>query len=159
MNLVERAEQLGKLTGVVTSVPFSHATPAGFVAHNPERDDYQGITKQMIDNSSVDVVMGCGNPLYNQNGNQARNSNYKYIGSDVWARLKAGTAGGDADGDGISDPWKLIQTRDEFQALAAGPAPKRVCGIPQVFETLQQKRSGEGRCALRNAFDSNRPDA
>jgi len=29
-HLLERAEALGKSTGVVTSVPWSHATPAGF---------------------------------------------------------------------------------------------------------------------------------
>ncbi|NIP27566.1 MAG: hypothetical protein GWN67_23585 [Phycisphaerae bacterium] len=35
----------------------------------------------------------------------------------TWNELVAGTAGGDADGDEISDPWTLIQTRYEFQAL------------------------------------------
>lgn len=143
LNLVERAEQLGKATGVVTSVPFSHATPAGFVAHNASRDNYTQIAADMVDKSAVDCIMGCGNPLYNHDGKQARYSNYKYLDADVWSRLKAGTAGGDADGDGTPDPWKLIQSRAEFQALATGPTPKRVCGVPQVFETLQQKRAGD----------------
>ena len=34
---VQIAEQLGKATGVVTTVQISHATPAGFVAHNKNR--------------------------------------------------------------------------------------------------------------------------
>jgi alkaline phosphatase len=55
----------------------------------------------------------------------------------------AGTAGGDADGDGVADPWTLIQTRDEFQALMNGPTPKRVVGTAQVYQTLQVNRSGD----------------
>jgi len=141
-NLVERAEQLGKSTGVVTSVPFNHATPAGFVAHNDSRDDYKAIADEMINKSAADVIMGCGHPLYNANGNLGALPNYKYIRSSVWAALKTGSAGADADGDGSQDPWSLIQTREQFQALASGPAPKRVFGLAQVYETLQEKRSG-----------------
>jgi alkaline phosphatase len=140
---LERAEQLGKATGVVTSVPFSHATPAGFVIHNGDRNNYTQIAADMIEESAADVIMGCGHPLYDTDGKLTGTSHYNYIGADVWARLKAGTAGGDADGDGIPDRWKLVQTRSEFQALATGPTPKRVFGVTQVFETLQERRSGD----------------
>ncbi|MFH1371357.1 MAG: alkaline phosphatase [Planctomycetota bacterium] len=141
MNLAERAEQMGKSTGVITSVPFSHATPAGFVVHNGNRNNYTQITSAMINDSAADVIMGCGHPLYNANGGAA-NPNYRYISSIVWNDLKNGSAGADADADGIADPWKLVQTRAEFQALAKGDTPKRVFGLPQVYETLQEKRSG-----------------
>jgi alkaline phosphatase len=138
LNLIERAEQLGKSTGVVTSVPFSHATPAGFVAHNPKRDDYQGIARQMIFDSNARVIMGCGNPDYDSNGSHTANPNYKYIDSSAWVVLKSASA----DGDDLPDRWKLIQTREEFQSLANGETPKRVFGVAQVFETLQQGRKG-----------------
>jgi alkaline phosphatase len=147
LNLVERAEQLGKSTGVVTSVPFSHATPAGFVVHITARDNYQAIASQMVNQSPVDVVMGCGNPDYEPNGGPAAKPYYKYIDALVWSALKSGSAGGDADGDGIPDHWKLIQTRAEFQLLANGETPKRVFGVPQVFETLQQGRKGNAYAA------------
>jgi alkaline phosphatase len=143
LNLLERAEQLGKATGVVTSVPFSHATPAGFVAHNGDRNNYTQIASDMIEKSAADVVMGAGHPLYNADGKLKGTSNYSYIGADVWTRLKAGTAGGDANGDGVADHWTLVQTRSQFQALAKGKTPKRVFGIAQVFETLQERRSGD----------------
>jgi alkaline phosphatase len=143
LNLVERAEQLGKSTGVVTSVPFSHATPAGFVVHITQRDAYQAIASQMVNRSPVDVVMGCGNPDFQSNGRPAANSGYKYIDASAWAALKAGSAGGDADGDGIPDHWKLVQTRAEFQSLAKGKTPKRVFGVARTLETLQQSRSGD----------------
>jgi len=37
-HLIEKAEKAGKSTGVVTSVHFSNATPAAFVAHNLSRN-------------------------------------------------------------------------------------------------------------------------
>jgi len=147
LNLVERAEQLGKSTGVVTSVPFSDATPAGFVAHDKARSNLQEIAARIVNQSAVDVIMGCGNPLYDTDGKPALLSNYKYLDNAVWTALVTGATGADADGDGISDHWTLIQTRGEFQSLAAGPTPKRVFGIPQVFETLQEKRSGNANAA------------
>jgi len=35
----------GMAVGFATTVPFSHATPAGFFAHNPSRDDTQAIAR------------------------------------------------------------------------------------------------------------------
>jgi len=144
-NSLQLAEEKGKATGVVTSVEWSHATPAGFVAHNVSRNDYAGIAQEMVNVSAADVVMGGGHPCYNANGvfNGCTN-NYRYVGGQTtWDALVAGTAGGDADGDGVADPWTLIQTRAEFQALMSGPTPKRVLGTAQVLETLQQGRSGD----------------
>jgi alkaline phosphatase len=143
LNLLERAEQLGKVTGVVTSVPFSHATPAGFVVHNGDRNNYTQIAADMVNKSAADVIMGCGHPIYNHDGKPGTTPSYKYIDSAVWAGLKNGSVGGDADGDGLPDPWTLVQTRAEFQVLATGPTPKRVFGLTQVYETLQEKRSGD----------------
>lgn len=141
-NLLERAEQLGKATGVVTSVPFSHATPAGFVVHNTSRNNYKQIAADMLNESAADVVMGGGHPLYDDDAKPKRFPDYKYIGSKGWADLSAGSAGADADGDDVPDPWTLVQTRAEFQALATGPTPKRVFGLAQVAATLQKDRSG-----------------
>ena len=62
VNVMERAETYGKSTGVVSTVELSHATPAGFVAHNLSRNDYEGIAKEMIWDSQVDVIMGAGIP-------------------------------------------------------------------------------------------------
>jgi alkaline phosphatase len=147
LNLVERAEQLGKATGVITSVPFSHATPAGFCIHNSDRNNYTQIAADMVNKSAADIIMGCGHPLYNPDGKPRTTPSYKYIDSAVWAGLKNGSVGGDADGDGVPDHWILVQTRAEFKNLATGPTPKRVFGLPQVYETLQEKRSGDASAA------------
>ena len=71
-HVAQRAEALKKSTGVVTSVEWSHATPAGFVAHNASRNDYAAIANEMINDSGTDVIMGAGNPLYDDNGAPAR---------------------------------------------------------------------------------------
>jgi alkaline phosphatase len=145
-NVVEKAEEKGMATGVITSVEWTHATPAGFAAHNVLRDNYTEIGQQMIYESAVDVIMGAGHPWYDANGQYKSSPNtFKYVGGETtWNDLLAGTAGGDADGDGDDDPWVLIQTRAEFQALASGPTPPRVVGTAQVYQTLQQGRGGDG---------------
>jgi alkaline phosphatase len=139
------AELRGKATGIVTSVQWSHATPAGFVAHNVSRSNYAEIAREIITESATDVVMGCGHPAFDADGVAVKKpKTFKYVGGEaVWNALVDGTAGADADGDGQNDPWHLVQTRDEFRALMTGPTPKRVCGVAQVHKTLQQERRGD----------------
>lgn len=141
----EECEELGKSTGVITTVEVSHATPASFVAHNISRNNYEAIAREMLMSSKTDVIMGAGHPLFNDDENLASAPNYKYIGGQsTWDGLVNGTlATADADGDGISDPWTLIQTRSDFQALMTGDTPARVAGIAQAGTTLQQNRSGD----------------
>jgi alkaline phosphatase len=124
---------------LVTSVEFSHATPAGFVAHNVSRNNYAEIAQEMILDSAVDVIMGAGHPWYDADGEVKGTPNtFKYVGGETtWNELVAGTAGGDADGDGIADPWTLVQTRGDFQDLISDETPKRVIGVPQVYQTLK----------------------
>ncbi len=147
LHALERAENLGKATGLVTSVQLSHATPAGFVAHNPSRSDYAGIALEMIYESAADVVMGAGHPFFDDDGLPevpADPRDWRYVGGEAaWWDLAAGIAGGDADGDGVDDPWLLIDERAEFQALATGPTPPRVFGVAPVEDTLQLNRGGD----------------
>jgi alkaline phosphatase len=153
-NIVERCEKLGKATGVLTSVPFPHATPAGFVVHDIDRNKMSEIARFMVTKSALEVVMGCGHPGYDESGLPANSSNYgsvwdKSIGGDsVWAALKNGTAGADADGDGKPDPWTLVEDRGAFQSLSAGVPPKRakrVFGLAETRTTLQEKRKGNAK--------------
>jgi alkaline phosphatase len=144
-NALEVAEEKGKATGVITTVEWTHATPAGHVAHNVHRDNYGAIGQEIVNLSAADVVMGAGHPWYDADGKlKATPNTYKYVGDQAtWDALVAGTAGGDADGDGVADPWTLIQTRAEFQALMTGPTPKRLLGTAQVYQTMQQGRGGD----------------
>jgi len=98
----------------------------------------------MILNSPLEVIMGAGHPFYDKSGQLKSDSNFKYVGGEeVWMELVNGTAGNDSDGDGINDPWTLIEAREDFQKLMNGAMPKRVIGIPPVANTLKQEREGD----------------
>ena len=145
-NIVQRVEKIGKSTGIVSSVIFSHATPACFCVHNKSRRNYEEIAKSMIVDSKLEVIMGCGHPGYDNDGQAISEMDYRFVGGeDVWKSLSEGTLGNDSDGDGDDDPWILVQDQSEFQKLMNGPTPTRIIGIPKVEATLQQSRSGDDK--------------
>lgn len=141
-NIVEAAEAAGRATGIITSVQFSHATPAGFGAHNPTRKNYEEIARDLLTESGLEVLMGAGHPWYDDSGRRREEpATFSYIGGEsTWEALSQNTLGNDSDGDGIADPWTLIEQRESFRNLADGATPKRVVGIAPVARTLQQKR-------------------
>ena len=157
LNLVQWAKRIGKSAGVVTSVPFSHATPAGFVAHNATRTQYAEIAWEMLLDSRCDVIMGCGDPMYDEDGlfQDKKWKNSKYVGDSVfWQEFIAGSGKqikfkvngstrivGDINNDGRPDPWTVIRSVDEFRALQYGKTPARVLGCAKVYSTLQQGRT------------------
>ncbi|NTU57876.1 MAG: hypothetical protein HGB00_02995 [Chlorobiaceae bacterium] len=51
---------LGFAIGVVSTVPFSHATPAAFVSHNVNRNNYQDVAHEILFKTQPDVVIGGG---------------------------------------------------------------------------------------------------
>jgi alkaline phosphatase len=61
--ILEISEARGMATGLVTTVQISHATPAAFAAHVPDRNMYTEIARQMIE-SGVDVLQGGGEDEY-----------------------------------------------------------------------------------------------
>lgn len=142
-------EALGRATGVVSSVQFSHATPASFVAHNVSRNNYSALANEMLMDSATDVIIGAGHPFYDNDGNFDSTPDYRFVGGQsTWEALLGGTLEvADADGDGTPDSWALIQLKTDFEAMQAGETPDRLLGIPQVYTTLQQSRSGDGKAA------------
>lgn len=143
VHLFAVAEAAGKATGVVTSVPFSHATPAAFVAHNASRHNYHQIAHEMIMESATDVIIGCGNPFYDDDSKKQAQPDYIYLSEEDWQAVQNGNAGADANDDGSADHWTLIESRKDFQSLASGDAPARLLGIPMAASTLQEERSGK----------------
>ncbi|POX65601.1 alkaline phosphatase [Microbacterium sp. SGAir0570] len=126
----EQAQEVGKKVGLVTSVPFNHATPAGFIAHNADRNDYQGLAAEMID-SGVDVLMGGGHPMYTD-AHEPRPADWTWIAQRDYERVSTGAT-----------PFTFIEDKADFDALAAGTAvPDKVFGLAQVAETLQYNRPG-----------------
>ena len=67
-----------------------------------------------------------------------RNSrDYGWVGGpETWQALKSGRL-----------PWKLIESRADFEALLSGPTPPKVVGTAQAGTTTQEQR-GRGRLTL-----------
>ncbi len=140
-NVTERAERLGKASGVITSVQFYHATPAPFAAHDSSRRNYAALGREMV-LGTMEVIMGCGHPEYGDNSERRDEPDYDHWGGlENWQALKAGKIGEDADGDGSNDRWTFCQDRSDFQKLMAGDTPKRIFGLAKSASTLQQNRT------------------
>ncbi|MED1202948.1 alkaline phosphatase [Heyndrickxia acidicola] len=58
-NLLEAARQKGLATGVVSTSPVQHATPAAFSAHSINRGHFDDIAEQQV-YQGVDVILGGG---------------------------------------------------------------------------------------------------
>ncbi|HOJ32898.1 MAG TPA: alkaline phosphatase [Candidatus Hydrogenedentes bacterium] len=91
-----RAEK-GAAIGVVSTVPFNHATPAVFVAHNVSRGNvytgkggYEGlgIADEIIKETKPDVVIGAGHPLWD---NPDFNPKKGYLSKNLYDTLKSST--------------------------------------------------------------------
>jgi len=153
-NAVEFFEDKRYLTGGGASVPFSYATPAGFSAHVSSRSSYHEITSQMIYASGLDLIMGTGHPLYDDTGVLRSSPSYNHVGySEIWNGLTLGTAGNDANGDGVFDAWKLVYRKDGFYSLARGEISGRIIGIAPVYQTLQEKRTDAVNTAVSSITD------
>jgi alkaline phosphatase len=134
LSIAEIAKACGKSTGVITTVPWSDATPAGLGgAHNASRDKHARIAREMLGGGWLDVIMGCGNPDFDNNGRPLSASakrDYQWVGGkDTWTALKQGKRG-----------WKLVESKADFEALTSGPTPPKLVATAQVAKTLQEKR-------------------
>ena len=132
--IAEIAKAHGKSTGVITTVQWSDATPAGLGgAHNIRRDHRAQIANEMLEGGWLDVIMGACNPDFDANGHALpadKKRDYQWVGGEeTWKALKQGKRG-----------WKLIESKADFEALISGPTPPRVLGSAQTAKTLQEQR-------------------
>ena len=128
----EIAVKLGKKAGSVTTVPLSHATPAGFSTHEPSRGNMDKIFLQMTaPNSHLSVVMGGGNPLFSagnpikvkeNESEKERTRRFLAVGGEeTWKKLETGSYNG----------FTVLRSRKQLEELAAGKSvPDKVIGLP-----------------------------
>src|SRR5690625_2668523 len=120
--VTELASERGMATGVVTSVPFSHATPASFSAHNPSRHNYQAIAQEMISETDLDVIMGTGHPYFDGDGQEREDPDFEYIDEAAFDELSNGETG-----------FSYISDRAAFADLStAEQTPERLFGLAEV---------------------------
>jgi alkaline phosphatase len=58
--ILEIAKELNKSTGLVTTTSIQHATPASFMTHVLNRNNYDEITRQIVEEANVDILLGGG---------------------------------------------------------------------------------------------------
>ncbi len=88
--ILEHLKEKGKSTGLVTTVPITHATPAAFGAHARKRDRYSDIANDYLTQSRPNILFGA----YYKNGKgmteaKALNAGYEVVktSSDLMAAV------------------------------------------------------------------------
>ena len=173
LHLSQHAKNIGKSAGVITSVQLSHATPAGFAANNAHRRNYEEIAQQMILQTQLDVLIGCGHPNFNDDARRTLKTDHRYVGGkQLWRQLRQSDGNttfrlngndfivADTDGNGEPTPWTLVTSENEFADIANGKEiPQRLLGVPKVRSTLQFSRRGNDKTQpFQQPFNSNLPD-
>ena len=153
VNPVQLAFTKGKSSGVVTTVPFCHATPAGFCSHNISRKNYGEIAFEMLVHSPLTVIMGAGHPWYDNDGKKKDIADYEHIGTpDVWTQVGSGMRESKKEKhlndieeiacDGISDEWFFSDDFNHLQKqMTDGKEMKRLFFLAPVYTATQYGRS------------------
>lgn len=132
--IAELAMQQGLSAGAVSSVMASHATPAAVISHNTSRNNYADIFNEMV-SSGLDVIMGAGHPMYDNNGKLSEKLDFKYVGGEQTYTTMISDKG--------LNGFQFVDNKQDFDALAQGELSyDRVVGIAQVRSTLQASRDG-----------------
>ncbi|AEH36106.1 alkaline phosphatase [Halopiger xanaduensis] len=114
---LELAQAQGKATGLVSTTRITHATPAVYASHVPDRDMEAAIAQQYVE-SDVDVLMGGGRREFDDALlDRARNAGYEVLFDE--SDLEA------ASGDrllGLFDDSHITYTLDRDESIPSLPA-------------------------------------
>ena len=128
-------DENGSAIGVVTTVQFSHATPAAFMAHNRNRGNPGYIAHEMIHETRPDVVIGGGHPNWHSdyistaNLNTLRNSD-EYVFVERVEGQDGGDALLDAADRAVADGMKLFGLFGGGRGNFITPEPTDTPGSP-----------------------------
>ncbi len=100
----QKFKKAGKMAGCVTTVPITHATPAGFCVSNNSRNAQEDIAEDYL-NLGFDIMMGGGDKYFNAQTREDK--------KDMYAAYKA-------------KGWKVVRTRNEM--IMAG-TDKQILGV------------------------------
>ncbi len=78
-NIFELAKKEGKATGLVTTARLTHASPAAFLVHMPQRDNEYEIAERVV-SSGVDILLGGGRRYFPTSLlNRAESEGYRVV--------------------------------------------------------------------------------
>jgi alkaline phosphatase len=80
MPIWQKFKKAGKMAGCVTTVPITHATPAGFCINSKSRNSQEDIAEQYLD-LGFDIMMGGGQKYFDANSRKDQ--------KDMFAAFKA----------------------------------------------------------------------
>ncbi|NGZ90637.1 alkaline phosphatase [Psychroflexus maritimus] len=85
--LWRKFKNAGKKTGIVTSVPVTHATPAGFCTTSKSRNDQAGIALKYLSHGP-NVILGGGQKYFDANSREDRRNLYSEFQSKSYGVAK-----------------------------------------------------------------------
>lgn len=88
----QKFKKAGKMAGCVTTVPITHATPAGFCVNSKSRNDQEGIAEKYL-KQKFDVMMGGGNDYFS--------SEHRKDKVDMYRKFE-------------EEDYQVVKTRDEM---------------------------------------------
>ncbi|KGO93760.1 alkaline phosphatase [Flavobacterium subsaxonicum] len=104
MPIWQKFKKAGKMAGCVTTVPITHATPAGFCVTNDSRNAQEDIAQDYL-NLGFDIMMGGGDKYFNAELRKDK--------ADMYAAYKA-------------KGWQVVKTK---QQMLAANNDKPVLGV------------------------------
>jgi alkaline phosphatase len=130
--ITQQVKAMGMKAGVVTTKPFTDATPAAFGTQDDYRDDEAAISDSMIRNGLLDVIITPGHPEFGGSSQTLSASNL--------AALRGGL-----------DGWSFVDDNATLRGIgdATVEAPDRLFGMVPVGGSLNSRNTA-GRT---NAYD------
>ncbi|SFS65087.1 alkaline phosphatase [Marininema halotolerans] len=129
--ILERAKQMGKATGLVTTSQITDATPASFASHVTNRKEQSEIARQMIEESQPDVLLGGGEDYFYPVGNPG-----KYPDTDK----QKSSAPSHLVKEAIKNGYTYVSNRKELRQTTS----KKILGLFANEEMFIQAPEDEG---------------
>lgn len=83
----QKFKKVGKMAGCVTTVPITHATPAGFCINSKRRNDQEFIAEEYLQ-QGFDVMMGGGNNYFAANHRKDKRDMYQEFAAKGYQVVK-----------------------------------------------------------------------
>jgi len=142
-------EQKNGYFGTVSSVPYNHATPAAFISHNPDRNNYyegrrswydgKGLAESIFDDVQPDVVIGGGFPTALTATTQKIGG---YISKDIYNRITKNQT-----------PYVMAGTKSEEINYGECEKPQYAT-IAEALSNINNPDSGDYQKKLVALYDS-----